>query len=133
MPNPPKEVVVKITMTLQAWSNLRPEKSFGGLTLDQCKEAVKASLDVRAEIAEAEGKLQSATARRVAVDEASMEIVRRVVNGVKADPEEGEDGQLYAAMGFVRKSHRSSGLTRRRKDEGGKEQQDVSSKEDAES
>jgi hypothetical protein len=131
MPNPPKEAVTKINVITQAWSNLRPTKSFGGLTLEQCNEEVKPSLDVRAEIAEAEGKLQSATARRVAADEASMAIVRRVVSGVKADPEEGEDGELYAAMGFVRKSHRSSGLTRRRKDESGTAPQDVSKKEGA--
>jgi hypothetical protein len=40
--------------------------------------------------------------------------VRRIVNAVKGDPEEGEDGELYSAMGYVRRSDRSSGLTRRR-------------------
>jgi hypothetical protein len=72
---------------------------------------------VRAEIAEAELRLQSANARRVTVDRASMKTLQRVVNAVKADPEEGDDGDLYEAMGFVRRTDRSSGLTRRRKEQ----------------
>jgi hypothetical protein len=47
---------------------------------------------------------------RVTVDSTSLDIVRRIVNAVKSDPQEGEDGELYAAMGFVRRSDRSSGL-----------------------
>ena len=47
--------------------------------------------------------------------------MRSIVHGVKGDLEEGEDGELYAAMGFVRKSLRSSGLTRRRQQEAQKE------------
>ncbi len=43
----------------------------------------------------------------------------------KADREEGgEDGELYTAMGFVPKSGRSSGLTRRREQTGAKAEGD---------
>jgi hypothetical protein len=35
-----------------------------------------------------------------------------VVDAVKGDIEEGADGELYAAMGYVRRSARRSGLTR---------------------
>ena len=38
-----------------------------------------------------------------------------VVNAVKGDPEEGEDGRLYEALGYVRKSDRRAGPPRRRK------------------
>jgi hypothetical protein len=37
-----------------------------------------------------------------------------VGHAVRADREEGVDGQLYAAMGFVRQTLRSRGLTRKR-------------------
>jgi hypothetical protein len=110
-----KESLMKIDTVMQAWSKLRPSKTFSGLTLEQGQAGVKPSYDVRAEIADAELRLQSANARRVTVDAASLDIVRRIVNAVKSDPQEGEDGELYAAMGFVRRSDRSSGLTRRRK------------------
>lgn len=109
-----KEAFTKLDDAKQAWSKLRPGKSFSGLTLEQFDALIKPSYDVRAEIADAELRLQSANARRVNADAASLEIVRRIVNAVKSDPEEGKDGELYAAMGFVRRSDRSSGLTRRR-------------------
>ena len=35
-----------------------------------------------------------------------------MVNAVKGDPEEGDNGELYEAMGYVRRSERSSGLHR---------------------
>ena len=38
-----------------------------------------------------------------------------MVNGVKGDPDFGEDSDLYEAMGYVRKSERKSGLTRKKK------------------
>ena len=38
-----------------------------------------------------------------------------VVNAVKGDPAEGEDGELYEAMGYVRKSERSTGKTNKTK------------------
>jgi hypothetical protein len=100
----------------QAWSKLRPGKSFAGLTLEQYLAAIKASHDVRSEIVEAELRLQSALARRVTVDEASMKVAQRIVNAVKADPEEGDDGELYVAMGYVRKRDRKTGLTQRKRE-----------------
>ncbi len=38
----------------------------------------------------------------------------KVVNGVKGDPAFGEDCDLYEAMGYVRKSERKSGLSRKK-------------------
>jgi hypothetical protein len=36
-----------------------------------------------------------------------------VVNAVKGDPKFGDDSDLYDAMGYVRKSARQSGLSRK--------------------
>jgi hypothetical protein len=41
-----------------------------------------------------------------------VEALQFVVNSVKGDPEEGSNSELYEAMGYVRKSERSSGLHR---------------------
>ena len=38
-----------------------------------------------------------------------------VANGVRGDKNYGDDSPLYGAMGFVRKSERASGLTRKTK------------------
>jgi hypothetical protein len=113
-----RKTVEKIEVVIQAWSKLRPGKTFAGHTLEQFIGLIQPSRDVRVEISEAELRLQSANARRVTVDRVSMKALQRVINAVKADPEEGDDGELYAAMGFVRSSERSTGLTRRRKGPG---------------
>ena len=110
-----KKTLERIEVFIQAWSKLRPGKTFAGHTLEQCIALIQPSRDVRVEIADAELRLQTASARRVTVDRASMKVLQRVINAVKADPEEGDDGELYVAMGFVRSSERSTGLTRRRK------------------
>jgi len=116
MPISSKDVLVKLETITQAWSKLRPAKTFAGLTLEQFLAAIKPSYDVRAEIAESELHLQSGQARRVTIDEASLKIGQRIVNAVKADPEEGDDGEVYVAMGYVRKRDRKSGLTQRKRE-----------------
>jgi hypothetical protein len=79
---------------------------------------VKPSLDVRTELADNAARNVGLKAKRAVVDAASNALIQRVVAGVKSDPAQGEDGVLYAAMGFVRKSERGSGLTRRSKPNG---------------
>ena len=116
MPISSKDALVKMDNVTQAWSKLRPGKSFAGLTLEQYLAAIKPSHDVRGEIVESEVRLQSAQARRVTVDETTLKVVQRIVNAVKADPEEGDDGELYVAMGYVRKRDRKTGLTQRKRE-----------------
>lgn len=110
----PSAVLERITSTIRAWQDVCPTQTFSGLTLEQFREIVKASLDARAELAENDNRRQAIVARRDACDIVSNEAVLRVVHGVKGEPTQGEDGAMYAAMGFTRKSLRSSGLTRRR-------------------
>lgn len=104
----------KITTLIRGWSDICPQQTFSGLTLDQCKERVKASLDARAELAELESRMTAAAVRRDAADVVSLEVVRLIVHAIKGDPTQGEDGELYAALGYTRRSQRGSGLTRRR-------------------
>jgi hypothetical protein len=85
--------------------------------VEQGTALIQPCRDVRSEIAEAELRVQSGNARRATVDQDFEKVLQRVINAVKADPEEGDDGDLYEAMGFVRRSVRSTGLTRRRKEQ----------------
>ena len=59
-------------------------------------------------------QLGAAVTRRNAVDTGALKEIRDIVHGVRGDREEGEDGELYEQMGYVRTSDRSTGLTRRR-------------------
>jgi hypothetical protein len=103
-----------VSAVTEAWSSLCPEKSFFGMTLDQYKESVKPCYDLRVEIAETQKRLKSLNAKCKDADAAALKLTKSIVHAVKADPTEGEDSPLYAAMGYVRASDRSSGLTRAR-------------------
>lgn len=111
MPSP-KQNEAKIKEIINAWETLRPTKSFAGMTLEQFKTAVKPSADARTEIEKLDAQLASAQNRRDDADEDSLATIKLVVNAVKGDPEEGDDGDLYENMGYKRSSERNSGLTR---------------------
>lgn len=111
MPSP-KQNEARILEFLNAWKTLRPAKSFAGLTLAQAEAKLKLSLDARATIATLENQLIAAQNQRDDADAAAVATINLVVNAVKGDPEEGEDGEFYEALGYVRKSERKSGLRR---------------------
>jgi len=115
-----RKVLEKIVMVTTAWTNLRSGKSFSGRNLEQFKAKVQASHDARAVMANLDAQYEAAYARIAAADRASMDEIHVIVHGVRADSDEGEDGELYSAMGYVRRSKRSSGLTRRREGEASK-------------
>lgn len=69
-------------------------------------------LEARDQVTSLESQLQAAKSRRDQADEVSLNTIQMVVNAVKADLDEGEDSDLYEAMGYVRKSERKSGLRR---------------------
>lgn len=104
----------KLTQVTNAWSELAADKSFGGMTLAQFKAACKPSLDARDELARLEAQVTQWQNRRDDADGKTTEVIQKVVNGVKGDPAFGEDCDLYEAMGYVRKSERKSGLTKKK-------------------
>ncbi|HEY0947674.1 MAG TPA: hypothetical protein VGD81_20495 [Opitutaceae bacterium] len=102
----------RLTAVVDAWTNLRPTKSFAGMTLEEFKLAIAPSVEARNRLAVANAEALAARVDRANADEKTMPIIERVVAAVLADESEGSDGVLYAAMGYVRKSDRRSGLTR---------------------
>lgn len=114
MPYAPKLSLERINNVSRMWETLRPAKSFGGMTLTQFKAKVKPSLDARATIESLEGQLIAAADQRDDADAASLDAIKLVVNGVRADPAETGKGEFYEALGYVRDNERSSGLTRKK-------------------
>jgi hypothetical protein len=108
----PKRNEAKILAVISAWETLRPAKTYAGLTLTQFKEAVQGALNARAALNTLENQLLAAQNQRDDQDKVALGVIALVVNAVKGDPDDGEDGELYEAMGYVRKSERSSGLHR---------------------
>lgn len=111
----PKYNEEKMNKMLTAWRTLAPEKSFGGMTLAQFEALVNDSMQARVAVAEAEDSRVQAITTRDNSDNNFLQKAQLVVNGVLADPSEGDDSALYEAMGYVRKANRKSGLTRKNK------------------
>jgi hypothetical protein len=109
----PKKVAARLQKLIDGWTTLRPTKSFAGMTLDQFKAKVQPSLDTRSQLTTLRSQTTDSRLQRLQSDSASLEMEQLVVNAVKGDTEEGENGSLYAAMGYVPKSQRRSGLTRK--------------------
>jgi len=115
MQSRPKDTSKKLAAVLKAWEDLRKGRSFAGMTLAQFKAKVQPSLDERATIDSVNVQLIATTDRRNDADKETRKQIALVVNVIKGDPAEGEDGELYEAMGYVRKSARKSGLTNKSK------------------
>jgi len=111
----PKVPLARLTRTKSAWTALRPNKSFAGMTLDQFNTKTGPSLAARDLIDRLENELIAAQNQRDEADQVTIDTLKLVVNAVKGDVDEGEDGELYEAMGYVRTSERKSGLGRKSK------------------
>jgi hypothetical protein len=98
---------------LNAWEELAAEKSFAGTTLDQFRAIVTPAQNARARILDLENQMLQAISERENADDAFNIKAQQVVNGVLADPTEGNDSAIYEAFGYTRRSERKSGLTRK--------------------
>lgn len=116
MATPPSIAEEKIERVVTAWETLRPDKSFGGMTLTEFKAKIAPSQIARQHLAAIEDQRIQALGARTDADDESMIAVALVVNGVKGDPAEGDNSDLYKAMGYVKKSERKTGLTRKGRD-----------------
>ena len=109
----PKRVADKLQSVINAWETLRPTKTFAGMTLEQFKAKVQPSLDTRSSLTALQSQATDHRTQRQLSDDDSLQVAQLVVNSVKGDIDEGENGSLYAAMGYVTKNARQSGLTRK--------------------
>jgi hypothetical protein len=113
MPKISITIVDRIQTFLTAWRELVPSATFAGMTLAEFEVAVSAPLILRAEIMALEKQLEGKKAARSDADLAANEVLDLVVNSVRGTPGFGQDSALYRALGYVRKSERKSGLTRK--------------------
>lgn len=111
MPSP-KQNEAKLNEVINAWKTLRPEKTFAGMSFSQFEAKLKPAFDARTAIAALESQLIAAQNQRDDADAAALATISLLVNAVKGDPAEGEDGEFYEALGYVQKSERKSGLRR---------------------
>ncbi len=113
MARPLNNVPDRIATIRSAWKELAPQASFAGKTLAEFDLAMGAPLQVREDIESLEKQLEGRKADRMTLDEAASVELDLVVNSVKGTPGFGPDSPLYRAMGYIRKSERKTGLTRK--------------------
>ncbi len=109
----------QVKQILAGWKKVRPSKVLDGQTVDQfTTNKLKACNDARDNIESLKLQLVAASNARDKADDAAYVAAQDIVKAVRADKTEGgDDGDLYEAMGFVRKSERKSGLSRRKTEE----------------
>jgi hypothetical protein len=103
----------KLRQAINAWEQMAPAKNFG-MTLAEFKTGVQPSFDIRDKLTDLADQTTKAINDRGTFDEASLESVQRVLNSILADPTEGSDSSLVEGFGYVRKSERKTGLTRKK-------------------
>jgi hypothetical protein len=108
-----KRKMNQVNKIVAAWESLAPDASFGGMTLEQFKAAVKPAFDSSDRVGALDSEALGEKKRWVDNTQSSHVVAKRAVNGMLSDPNYGADSPLYAAMGYTRTSDRKSGLTRR--------------------
>lgn len=111
----PKLIAEKIGRAASAWEVLAPDSTFGGMTLAQFKTKVQPSLDARDTVKTVANQRVDAQTKRAEGDLETQRVLALVINSIKGDPVHGEDSALYKACGYVLKSERKSGLSRKTK------------------
>jgi hypothetical protein len=114
MQNTPKYIEERYNRFVTALKTLAPGKTFAGISLEDFETQVAASNAPRTELNSIEDTKKQFIVTRDGVDSTTMQMCDAVVKAVVADPEFGDDSALYEALGYIRKSDRKSGLTRKK-------------------
>lgn len=110
-------VIDRIRDIRAAWRALALDSKFAEMTLAEFEAAVKPPETLRAEIKALEKQLEGKKTARSDADKAAGAILELVIDSVRGTPSFGRDSDLYRACGYVRKSERKSGLSRKLKKE----------------
>jgi hypothetical protein len=113
MAQAPKDVIEASDLITAGWKKYAPAATFGSMTEAQFETKVKPSYDIRAQIKDLETQISQLIVDRDAADAVTNKANAAVVKGIVGDVNYGDDSDLYGACGYVRKSERASGLTRK--------------------
>lgn len=105
----------KCNVMNDAWFEGAPAVNFSGIRQSDFQTSIETAAAKDSAIADLEAQLKI---MRDARDDEYGELDQqrsRIGMAVAGDPAYGNDSPLYGAMGFVRKSERASGLTRKKK------------------
>lgn len=110
-----KTVKEKCNTMNDAWFEGAKSTIFNGIAQGDFQAAIEAAAADDAAIADLEAEIRMKRDVRDDKYKALDQQRSKVGQGVAGDPNFGNDSPLYGAMGFVRKSEKKSGLTRKKK------------------
>lgn len=113
MAQAPKDIIQASDLIKAGWLKYAGSATFGGMTEAQYELKVKPSYDIRGQISDLEKTLAQLIRDRDAADVVTDKTNQSVIKGVVGDVNYGDDSDLYGACGYVRKSDRATGLTRK--------------------
>lgn len=96
-----------------AWQTCAEGDTFSGMTREEFAAATEASIQKRKELEAAQALVTGLLQERAQADEQTRQLLLRVVNAVRGDPQHGEDSAMYRTMGYVPRSERARGLQRK--------------------
>jgi len=105
----------KAMQMIGAWNGRCPDKPFFRMSLADFRVIVAPSGAARERIASLKAQLREAVKECEAADRVTRRAIVQVVNGVKGDPDEGEDGDLLSAMGYMKHTVRAEILSEARR------------------
>jgi hypothetical protein len=108
-------MIERIEVFQAAWLENAPTAAFAGMTLTEFKEAVKAPAELRDEILMLDRQVERKQVESLNAIATASEVLDLVVNSVRGTPGFGADSALYGSIGYVRKSERKTGLTRKKR------------------
>ena len=115
MAKSPKKNEETIQKALSALRDLAPDAKFGNKGLAELETQAEKSMLPRRRLLEIENERAEQMAMRDTEDGKTLMMIDKIVGGVINHDDFGDDSALYEAFGFVRKSQRKSGLTRKKK------------------
>ena len=115
----PTKLMDKFMTIKDAWTDLAKDVKFAEQSAAEYAAEIQKSQTVRDEISDLENQLKQKMMERDALDEANWQLSQLVVLSVAGNPKFGKNSALYERMGYVATSERRSGLTRKKKTDGG--------------
>jgi hypothetical protein len=114
----PKEIEETIERALNGLRDLAPDTKFNNKSLADLEPQAEKSMAPRRRIGEIDNERSEQEAARDSEDVKTLKMIDQIVAGIIGHDDFGKDSALYEALGYVRKSKRKSGLTRRKKGSG---------------
>jgi hypothetical protein len=110
----PKDIIAASDLIKAAWKKYAAAATFGGMTEVQYEAKIKPSYDLRTQIGDLEKQLTQLIADRDLADVNTKAANGAAIKGIVGDVAYGDNSDLYGACGYVRKSEKKSGLTRKK-------------------